>query len=199
MVKGLERHAIRAVSQACSKWFLRALFWVPSLETFFKISRNGFIFGGRIVYQMYAISNDTSYERMIQYNFQGFSMYPLVKPGDRLIVKRGAYGPAKLGDIVLFENNQSSPDRGLTAHRIVRIISRNRFVTKGDNLLRHDPGVRSSHDIVGQAVMLVRKNRLVPLTKGLYGCVGRLMACYSRKNMTPGIIMSRVKHLAGLT
>ena len=148
---------------------------------------------------MYAISNDKSYKRLTQFNFQGFSMYPLVKPGDRLIVKRGAYGPAKLGDIVLFENKQSSPARELTAHRIVRIISHNRFITKGDNLLKHDSGVRSSHEIVGQAVMLVRKSRLVPLTKGLYGWTGRLMACYSRRNMTPGIIMSRVKQLAGLT
>jgi signal peptidase I len=148
---------------------------------------------------MYAISNDKSYERLIQYNFHGFSMYPLVKPGDRLIVKRGNYGPAKLGDIVLFENKQSSPDPELTAHRVVRIISHNRFITKGDNLLKNDPGVRSSHEIVGQAVMLARKNRLVPLTRGLYGWAGRLMACYSRRNMTPGIIMSRVKQLAGLT
>lgn len=138
-------------------------------------------------------------KRLTLFHFKGFSMYPSVKPGDRLIVRRGGYGPAKLGDIVLFENKQSSPNRELTAHRIVRIISHNRFITKGDNLTRQDSGVRSSHEIVGQAVMLVRKNRLVPLTRGWYGWVGRLMACYSRRNMTPGIIMSRVKQLAGLT
>ena len=148
---------------------------------------------------MYAISNDKSYEILIQFNFQGFSMYPFLRPGDRLIIKREPYGPARLGDIVLFENEPSSLPTKLTAHRIVRILSNNRFMTKGDNLLRYDSGVRSSREIVGQAVMLVRKNRLVPLTKGLYGYVGRLMARYSGKNMTPGIIMSRLKRLAGLT
>ncbi|MBW2614844.1 MAG: S24/S26 family peptidase [Deltaproteobacteria bacterium] len=148
---------------------------------------------------MYAISNNKSYERLIQFHFQGFSMYPFLRPGDRLIIKREPYGPAKLGDIVLFEDKQSSPLWELTAHRIVRIISHNKFITKGDNLLKHDSGIRSSREIVGQAVMLVRKNRLMPLTKGLYGWVGRLMARYSRRNITPGIIMSRVKQLAGLT
>lgn len=148
---------------------------------------------------MYTISNNKSYENVTQFNFQGFSMYPFLRPGDRLIMKREPYGPAKLGDIVLFADKQSSPPLELTAHRIVRIISHNRFITKGDNLLKHDSGIRSSHEIVGQAVMLVRKSRLVPLTKGLHGWTGRLMACYSRRNMTPGIIMSRVKQLAGLT
>ena len=143
--------------------------------------------------------NDKTHGRLTIFRFQGYSMFPFLRPGDRLIIKREPYGPAKLGDIVLFEHEQSSPVRELTAHRIVRIISHNRFITKGDNLLRPDPGIRSSHEIVGQAVMLIRKSRLAPLTRGLYGWVGRLMACYSRRNMTPGIIMSRVKQLAGLT
>ena len=125
-------------------------------------------------------------------------MFPYLRSGDRLIVKRRDFTSVKTGNIILFKNQQLSPEHGLTAHRVIRIISNTEFITKGDNLISNDPGVRRVDEIVGRVVMLVRRNRILPLTIGLYGWLGKLMAFCSKRNFTPGIIVSRLKLVKGI-
>ena len=132
------------------------------------------------------------------FSFRGYSMYPFFKPGDRLVVKRGTDTKPRLGDVVIYRNPPSGTSRSLTAHRIIRTSPSGPFITKGDNLQRPDPGVLFSGDILGQVVMIIRKGRVMALNKGLHAWMGRLLVYSSRKNMTPGLIISRLKAIAGL-
>jgi signal peptidase I len=136
-------------------------------------------------------------ETFALFQFQGYSMAPMVRPGDRLIVEKGPQMTVRLGDVVLFKNDQAVNTEGLTAHRVIQIDAGHRFITKGDNLTRPDLGFKVMEDITGRAVALIRKKRLWPLNKGLYGGLGKVMARSSRRNITPGILLSRLKGLAG--
>ena len=134
---------------------------------------------------------------LVVFRFLGYSMFPFLRPGDRLIVKQGSCGPPGIGDIVLFSTGPSLKSGKLTAHRVVGRISEDRFITKGDNLPRQDPGLRHTRDIQGLVVMVARNGRLRSLASGLRGRAGRWVACFSRNNLTPGIILSRLRRLAG--
>jgi signal peptidase I len=125
-------------------------------------------------------------------------MYPFFKPGDRLVVKKTTYNRLRPGDVVLYRNLQSGASPGMTAHRIIKTMSTGPLVTKGDNMHRSDPAVRLSGDLMGPVVMIIRRGRVIPLNKGLHAWMGRLLVYASRKNMTPGLILSRLKTMLGL-
>ncbi|MFH1490662.1 MAG: S24/S26 family peptidase [Pseudomonadota bacterium] len=131
------------------------------------------------------------------YRFQGYSMYPMLHPGDRLVVEKEPCSPLRPGDVVLVKPGPSFGS-GFTAHRIIQVDAQCRFVTKGDNLVRPDPGLKGPEDILGRVTAVIRKNRFKSLRKGLYGRFGKAMARYSRRNLTPGLILSRLKGLKGL-
>ncbi len=131
--------------------------------------------------------------------FEGFSMYPFLKPGDRLVMKKDRPSSINVGDIVLFENDQPGLSRGLIAHRVIRIISKGGYLTKGDNLPRPDPELKSWDQILGQVVLVLRGERLIPLTKGPSGFLGKWIAFLSRRNLTPGILAVKAKHLVGMS
>ena len=122
-------------------------------------------------------------------------MFPFLRPGDRLIVRRGASLSPGIGDIVLFHPEQARGPRTLTAHRIVSRSGRGRFITKGDNLSLPDPGSRVTDDIEGIAVMLFRKGRPLSLITGPRGWAGKWVAWCSRNNLTPGILLARAGKL----
>ena len=79
----------------------------------------------------------------------GISMYPLLRPGDQLLVE-----PTKpeIGDIAVF-------DRGdvLVAHRVYKIRQDNYFL-KGDSLIHADTPVHINH-ILGVVIARYRKNK----------------------------------------
>jgi len=124
-------------------------------------------------------------------------MFPMLRPGDRLVVEKGCSSPMRAGDVVLVKPDSSS-GAGLTAHRIIRVDDRHRFVTKGDNLFKPDPGLKGPEDIIGRVTAVIRRNRLKSLKRGLYGRLWKGMARCSRRNLTPGLILSRLKGLKGL-
>lgn len=130
---------------------------------------------------------------LVTIRFQGYSMFPFLKPGDLLLAKKGEANPVELGDIVFF-NTQDSPCV-LTAHRVIYKTREGRLFTKGDNLPVPDPGFLKSEDIIATATMIIRGRHLRPLARGLYRWMGKLMVYFSRKNLTPGLIASRIKHL----
>jgi signal peptidase I len=77
----------------------------------------------------------------------GDSMYPAIRSGDYLYIVPCAVSELRRGDVVL-----AATDRGLTAHRIVRISERDssiRLTTRGDNSLRNDPSVGAA-DVLGR-------------------------------------------------
>jgi signal peptidase I len=79
----------------------------------------------------------------------GDSMYPAIRGGDYLHIVPCAVSELRRGDVVL-----TATDRGLTAHRIVRISECDgtlQITTRGDNSLRSDRPVGAA-DILGRVV-----------------------------------------------
>jgi len=81
----------------------------------------------------------------------GDSMYPSICSGDYLHIVPCAMSELRRGDVVL-----ASTERGLTAHRIVRISERDgavEVITRGDNALRSDRPV-GAPQILGRVVQI---------------------------------------------
>jgi signal peptidase I len=84
----------------------------------------------------------------VSFTAAGDSMFPAIRSGERLIVE--AVDPCDLcrGDIVL-----ARLERGLTAHRVVRIVKSAgevaSIVTRGDNCAEDDPPF-SAAQLVGR-------------------------------------------------
>ena len=74
-------------------------------------------------------------------------MYPAIRNGDYLHIVRCGASELRLGDIIL-----ATTERGLTAHRIVRIRDAEgglRITMRGDNALRSDRPVAPA-DVLGR-------------------------------------------------
>jgi hypothetical protein len=85
----------------------------------------------------------------VRLKVNGFSMLPVVWPGDEITVRRSEYEELRRGQIVLYRHND-----GLTAHRIER-IEHDHLITRGDSLLSSDPPVRPG-EVVGRVVSILR-------------------------------------------
>jgi signal peptidase I len=127
--------------------------------------------------------------------FKGFSMYPLLKPGDLLVMRSLPSHSFKVGDVILFESGLPDHFEGLIAHRVIRIRPNRRILTKGDNLPRPDPELEDGSRILGQVISVLRGDRMISLTKGPLGFAAKWIAFLSRKNVTPGILAAKMKGL----
>ena len=82
-----------------------------------------------------------------RFRASGDSMYPAIRSGDYLHIVPCDTSKLRLGDIIL-----ATTERGLTAHRIVRIRGAEgglRITMRGDNALRTDRPVMSA-DVLGR-------------------------------------------------
>jgi signal peptidase I len=129
--------------------------------------------------------------------FEGFSMYPLVRPGDRLVVKRYPSGPFKVGDIILFRPSNKGSINSLIAHRVIGMTADSEILTKGDNLPRPDPKLMGRDQVLGHVMYVVRRGCVISLTRGGYGVGAKWIALLSRKNLMPGLLWAKAKDLMG--
>jgi signal peptidase I len=84
-----------------------------------------------------------------RFRASGDSMYPSICNGDYLHIVPCGTSELRRGDVVL-----TATERGLTAHRIVRIRERDsgvQVITRGDNALRSDRPVEGEQ-ILGRVV-----------------------------------------------
>ncbi|MBW2029113.1 MAG: S24/S26 family peptidase [Deltaproteobacteria bacterium] len=125
-------------------------------------------------------------------------MFPILRPGDTLIVDKGPYRKPRIGHIILYRNGHLASDTVLTAHRIIARDPKGLLITKGDNLTSPDVGARLADEVIGRVVCIVRSGRIVPLNRGAPVWIERPMAYLSRINWTPGIVARRLKGLLGL-
>jgi len=89
----------------------------------------------------------------VRLNTRGFSMFPLIRTGDRIIIKP-VRSPAP-GDVIVFKKNDE-----LVCHRLKRIFVKNGISflqTKGDNQFKPDEPITPS-DILGKIVEIDRSN-----------------------------------------
>ncbi|MFC1863250.1 signal peptidase I [Thermodesulfobacteriota bacterium] len=123
--------------------------------------------------------------------FTGYSMYPRLRPGDQLVVKRLSAESLQVGDIAVYTNS----GKNLIAHRLIKRISHSECVFKGDSLLNPDHSTISNKDIIGRVDAIIRKDRIISNNSRLGRKINRLIALLSCKNLTSGTIRLRIKIL----
>jgi hypothetical protein len=117
-------------------------------------------------------------------------MYPFLKPGDLLLVRETSSNSLRVGDIVL------APDakKKYTVHRLVKILSPNKGVLKGDSMPKPDPEPVELSTLAGKVIGLLRGKRLIILSTGLRSGLNKLYAIFSLKGLTPGAIRLRIRN-----
>jgi hypothetical protein len=121
--------------------------------------------------------------------FQGYSMYPVLRPGDTLILDIVSAAECALGDIVCVPGKHE-----LVVHRIIgvdRSTSPPALITKGDNLTYPDPPITFPAGGVFRVIMTSRGARGLVRPR-----FGRLMVFLSRRNMTIGIVRATIGRAA---
>jgi signal peptidase I len=110
----------------------------------------------------------------------GASMYPWIRSGDFVFVKRSAFDSARVGEVVLFER-----EKRLFVHRIVgRAIEQSAdecgsfLITKGDALDGKDAPV-SAEEFLGRVTRIHRGERHIDLEFLGRIVLGRLLAFVS--------------------
>jgi len=108
----------------------------------------------------------------------GDSMFPVIRSGDRLLVEPSGIGDLRTGDVVL-----AKLDRGLTAHRVVRLQGQT-IITRGDNCPADDPPF-SAVQLLGRVRSIERDGRTRSPEKTLWSRVHatahRWRAAFMRK------------------
>jgi len=97
---------------------------------------------------------------VVRFEAEGDSMYPLIRSGDMLIVEPAEVRELRRGDVVL-----AQLERGLTAHRVVRIDGET-IVMRGDNCDLDDPPFTPAH-LLGRVRSIERGGRTSGTTRGL--------------------------------
>jgi len=92
----------------------------------------------------------------------GNSMYPTLKDGDLIVVKKVNPNELSVGDIIVYESPLDPESR--IVHRIIEIVSYNppAFRVKGDNRDTPDPWIVTSDMIIGKVIYSVPKIGIIP-------------------------------------
>ena len=115
-------------------------------------------------------------------------MYPFIKPGDRLVVKKAPAFSLEVGDIPVV-----SVKDNYMIHRLVKIFPSGKFLLKGDSMPSTDTEPIGFSNISGKVVAILRKDRFIPLTSGPRFILRKLYALLSVKGLTAGAIRLKVK------
>jgi signal peptidase I len=89
----------------------------------------------------------------------GFSMWPFIRPGERLIIKKIPIEDLKIGDIILYRK-----DNQLVCHRLIKRIGDKKgylLYTRGDNSSQFDS--LSEEMFLGKAIGILKKCKMISL------------------------------------
>ena len=112
------------------------------------------------------------------------SMFPWVRPGDQVFVRRYDFAQIRPGDVILYERANR-----LFVHRVLQRITRpviggsgSFLVVKGDALDRSDAPV-SAKEFVGRAIRIHRGKHHIDLESFSQSLLGKILArtsCWTR-------------------
>jgi signal peptidase I len=116
----------------------------------------------------------------------GWSMLPIIWPGDTVVVERASKADVLDGDVVVFSNG-----RRLVAHRVVTKDSGSgdsMVQTKGDALSRLDAPV--AHDeVLGKVAFIRRKGKRVKLATSLRLPERAVAAVFRRSTLAARVVV----------
>ena len=78
----------------------------------------------------------------------GTSMLPSINPGDLILLKKS--DNYKVNDIITFQD-----ENNVNTHRIIKVISDNKYQTKGDNNSFIDGKIVLKKDVYGRAILII--------------------------------------------
>ena len=122
-------------------------------------------------------------------DFTGYSMFPALRPGDRLVVNSLPAKDVETGDILITRNNGKPP----AAHRLVKRLSATSGLTKGDAM---PPQIREQVKFTGaveRVEAVIRGKRIIVLSSGFRGATKRWQAFFSRHGWTSGAIREAMR------
>ena len=115
-------------------------------------------------------------ERRTELPVQGISMWPVLRSGERILVRHGG-APPQIGQVIVLLHGER-----VLAHRVIQWRQQGRQLvlrTKGDTCLMPDPGWVDADRIVG-VVEGVMKGEVLTRRSGLHGLWARMLALLSR-------------------
>lgn len=122
-------------------------------------------------------------------DFKGYSMYPALQPGDRLVIRSVTPEQISPGDMLVRRNG----DQTIMVHRLVRRISLNRGITKGDALSHADPTPVVFNKAVERVEAIIQEGSLIVLSNAISRWRNRLIARYSRLGVSTAAVRHYVK------
>lgn len=109
------------------------------------------------------------------YETVGFSMWPFLRAGMRLLIQRTQAEDLKIGDIILYRT-----DSQVVCHRLVKKLNwakEHLFYARGDNSLGRAEAVRAEC-ILGKAIGVVKDQQIVELTGRWRNFLNRLIIIF---------------------
>ena len=122
-------------------------------------------------------------------DFTGYSMYPFLKPGDRILARPVQAGQLQVGDIVVAFRHDY-----FVVHRLVKLLPRQKGLLKGDSLLKPDPEVTDLSSLSGRVELILRGGRLFTITTGFRSSLKGFFAFLSLYCLTPGALRLRARN-----
>lgn len=91
---------------------------------------------------------------LVKINLSGYSMFPYLNPGNKVIIKQVNFDEIKVGDIIAFKSNNLS-----VLHRVIK-KNNNHIFCKGDFMLLPDNKI-SQEDIIGKLEKIEKNGKLI--------------------------------------
>ena len=114
----------------------------------------------------------------------GYSMFPFLKNGDIVTIKKCGIDEFKIGNVIVFKNGNK-----LIAHRLIKFAKVNNkkcFILKGDSCSKKDKIITEDF-VVGKVVSFFKKGKEKSFENNYYKTLGLFIARFSRI-LTPFII-----------
>ncbi len=96
-------------------------------------------------------------EDLLFFETSGFSMWPFIRQGEKLVIKKVPVDDLRAGDIISYRANHQ-----LVCHRLVK-KNRDFFYTRGDNSIS-SPEMITKEMFIGKVVGIIKNNRMISLT-----------------------------------
>ena len=118
-------------------------------------------------------------------------MYPFLRPGDRIIVKKIPSHLFQVGDIVVVNTGQEN----FVVHRLVKLLPNGKGLLKGDSLLAADPDHIILSNLPGKVVAIIRRGRFISMSTGFRSRMKEIFAFLSLRRLTPGAMRLKAKNV----
>lgn len=107
----------------------------------------------------------------------GPSMFPVIRPGDRVLVEPKSFSELKIGDIVLYER-----DSAYIIHRLMKKIGQSAIITRGDNQSWNDQPI-PAESVLGRVIRIEGRGRRMVLTGRLSRMFARFIVWFARSRI----------------